>query len=159
MHACLTNSFIKVFLPTADKTKRYSVTLTLKMLSFRETILKSPLGKIIVFHTYCSIIDRSIIRRSIKSRVYVLTHLLNVASFFCLSMFCRTPILYTPEMFYICADRYVICADLFLRMRGKFTIICAFQLRGFYLLLQVTWTFNRYPAHNSTRNELERVYF
>ena len=46
---------------------------------------------IIVFHTYCSIIDRSIIRRSIKSRVYVLTPLLNVASFFCLSMFCRTP--------------------------------------------------------------------
>ena len=33
--------------------------------------------------------------------------------------------------FYVCADRYVICADLFLRMRGKFTIICAFQLRGF----------------------------
>ena len=46
---------------------------------------------IIVFYTYCSIIDRSIIRRSIKSRVYVLTSLLNVASFFCLSMFCRTP--------------------------------------------------------------------
>ena len=33
--------------------------------------------------------------------------------------------------FYVCADRYVICADLFLQMRGKFTIICAFQLRGF----------------------------
>ena len=33
--------------------------------------------------------------------------------------------------FYVCADRYVICADLFLRKRGKFTIICAFHLRGF----------------------------
>ena len=37
----------------------------------------------------------------------------------------------THSPFYVCADRYVICADLFLRMRGKFTIICAFQLRGF----------------------------
>ena len=27
--------------------------------------------------------------------------------------------------FYVCADRYVICADLFLRMRGKFTLNCA----------------------------------
>ena len=44
----------------------------------------------IVFHTYCSIIGRSIIRRSIKCRVYVLNYLLNVASLFCLSMFCRT---------------------------------------------------------------------
>ena len=31
--------------------------------------------------------------------------------------------------FYVCADRYVISADIFLRMRGKFTIICAFQMR------------------------------
>ena len=29
-------------------------------------------------------------------------------------------------LFYVCADPYVICADIFLRMRGKFTIICAF---------------------------------
>ena len=42
------------------------------------------------FHTYCSIFGRSIIRRSIKCRVYVLTYLLSVASLFCLSMFCRT---------------------------------------------------------------------
>ena len=47
---------------------------------------------IIVFHTYYSIIGRSIIRRSIKCRVYVLTYLLSVASLFCLSMFCRTAI-------------------------------------------------------------------
>ena len=36
-----------------------------------------------------------------------------------------------PPPFYVCADRYVISADLFLRKRGKFTIICAFKLRGF----------------------------
>ena len=34
-------------------------------------------------------IGRSIIRRSIKCRVYVLSYLLSVASLFCLSMFCR----------------------------------------------------------------------
>ena len=33
--------------------------------------------------------------------------------------------------FYVCAEGYVICADYFLRMRRKFTIICVFQLRGF----------------------------
>ena len=48
---------------------------------------------IIVFHTYCSIIGRSIIRRSIKCRIYVLTHLLIVVSLFCLSMFSRTSVL------------------------------------------------------------------
>ena len=31
-------------------------------------------------------------------------------------------------------------ADFLLPMRGKFTIICAFQLRGFLLLLQVNDT-------------------
>ena len=45
----------------------------------------------IVFHSYYSIIGRSIIRRSIKCQVYVLTNLLSVASVFCLSLFCRTP--------------------------------------------------------------------
>ena len=51
-----------------------------------------PSGQVINyhFHTYCSIIGRSIIRRSINCRVYVLTYLLSVASLFCLSMFCRT---------------------------------------------------------------------
>ena len=52
---------------------------------------QSPSGQlIIIFHTYCSIIGRSIIHRSILCRFYVLTHLLNVVSLFCLSMFCRT---------------------------------------------------------------------
>ena len=46
----------------------------------------------IVVHTYCSIIGRSIIRRSINCHIYVLSYLLNVASFFCLSMFCRIPV-------------------------------------------------------------------
>ena len=50
-----------------------------------------PSGQVVIFfHTYYSIIGRSIIRRSIKYRVYVLTYLLSVASLFCLSMFCRT---------------------------------------------------------------------
>ena len=54
--------------------------------------LQLPSGQVtILFHTYYSIIGRSIIRRSIKCRVYVLTNLLSVASVFCLSMFCRTP--------------------------------------------------------------------
>ena len=39
---------------------------------------------------------------------------------------------YIPP-FYFCADPYVICADILLRMRGKFTIICAFQLRDFLI--------------------------
>ena len=43
-----------------------------------------------VFHTYCSIIGRSIIRRSINCHIYALSYLLNVASLFCHSMFCRT---------------------------------------------------------------------
>ena len=52
-----------------------------------------PRGQvIIVFHTYCSIIGRSIIRQSIKCRVYVLTYLLSVASLFCLFMFCGTAV-------------------------------------------------------------------
>ena len=42
----------------------------------------------IVFHNHCSI-GRSIIRRSINCRIYVLSYLLNFASLFCLSMFCR----------------------------------------------------------------------
>ena len=45
--------------------------------------------------THGSIFGRSIIRRSIKRRVYVLTYLLSVASLFCLSMFCRTAELLT----------------------------------------------------------------
>ena len=45
---------------------------------------------IIVFHSYCSLIGRSIIHRSIKCRIYILTSLLNVSSLSCLSMFCRT---------------------------------------------------------------------
>ena len=53
--------------------------------------LQLPSGQvIIVFRTYCSIIGLSVIRRSIKCRVYVLTYLLSVASLFCLSMFCCT---------------------------------------------------------------------
>ena len=69
------------------------------MLMPRDSILsliieQLPSGQvIIVFHTYCSTIGRSIIRRSIKCRVYVLTYLLSVASLFCLSMFCRTALL------------------------------------------------------------------
>ena len=40
---------------------------------------QSPSGQlIIIFHTYCSIIGRSIIHRSILCSFYVLTHLLNV---------------------------------------------------------------------------------
>ena len=66
------------------------------MLMPRDSILsliteQLPSGQvIIVFHTYYSIIGQSIIRRSIKCRVYVLTYLFSVASLFCLSMFCRT---------------------------------------------------------------------
>ena len=56
--------------------------------------LQLPSGQVtIVFHAYYSIIGRSIFRRSIKCRVYFLTNLLSVASVFCLSMFCRTPLL------------------------------------------------------------------
>ena len=46
----------------------------------------------IVFHNQCSIIARSIIRRSINCHIYVLSYLLNLASLFCLSMFCRIPV-------------------------------------------------------------------
>ena len=46
-----------------------------------------------VFHTYWSIIGRSIIRRSINCHIYDLSYLLNVASLFCLSIFCRIPVL------------------------------------------------------------------
>ena len=45
---------------------------------------------IIVFHTYCSIIGRYIIRRSINCHIYVLTHLFIIVSLFCLSVFCLT---------------------------------------------------------------------
>ena len=54
-------------------------------------VLQLPSGQVtIVFHIYCSIIGRCIIRRSVKCRVYVLTYLLSVASVFCLSMFCQS---------------------------------------------------------------------
>ena len=53
--------------------------------------LELPSGEaIIVFHPYCSIICRSIIRQSIYCRTYVFSYLLNVVSLFCLSMFCDT---------------------------------------------------------------------
>ena len=39
-------------------------------------------------------------------------------------------VLFLPP-FYVCADRYIICAFFFLRKCGKSTIICAFKLRGF----------------------------
>ena len=47
-------------------------------------------GQVINYHFshLLFFIGRSIIRRSIKCRVYVLTY--QVASLFCLSMFCRT---------------------------------------------------------------------
>ena len=52
--------------------------------------------------------------------------------------------------FYVCTDPYVISADIFLRMRGKFTIICAFQLRVFKITFTgKTRTLNSYRAHDS----------
>ena len=55
-----------------------------------------PSGQVIIaFHTYCSIIGHSIIRRSIKCRVCFDLSIKYRFSL-CLSMFCRTGKLFTP---------------------------------------------------------------
>ena len=92
---CVTVQKFRNFAPVSlPKVKKAAFNTELRKQGSHRTIRRSfnlPSSQIIiVFHTYCSIIGHSIIRRSIKCRVYVLTYLLSVASLFCLSMFCRT---------------------------------------------------------------------